>query len=167
MHTNLELLRRDLVAAKACFDVLGDLTASVRGSLAGWFRDVDAELVFPLAEMPLADAERSSLTGTVLVEMLVSVTEVSGLGLSDAEAFERLAPSLDPLWKEFVSLSAGVLNEVWRSSLPSNEEELLERIHVLETMTGMSREDIASTMVSDRRLRGLVSRFGITADDLA
>jgi hypothetical protein len=167
MYTNLELLRRDLVAAKACFDALGDLTASVRGSLACWFHDVDAELVFPLAEMPLADDERAALTGTVIVEMLDSVTEVSGLGLSEVEAFERLAPVLDPLWKEFVGLSAGILNEVWRSSLPSDDAERQQRIHALETMTGLSREDIASTMVSDRRLRGLVSRFGITADDLA
>lgn len=167
MYTNLELLRRDLIAAKACFEALGDLTASVRGSLAGWFHDVDVELVFPLAEMPLADDERAALTGTVIVEMLDSVTKISGLGLSEVEAFERLAPVLDPLWREFVGLSAGILNEVWRSSLPSDDEERQQRIHALEMMTGLSREDIASTMVSDRRLRGLVSRFGITADDLA
>lgn len=167
MHTNLELLRRDLVAAKACFDALGDLTASVRGSLAGWFHDVDAELVFPLAEMPLDADERSALTGTVIVEMLDAVVEVAGLGLSEVEAFERLAPVLDPLWKEFVGLSAGILNEVWRASLPSDDEERSQRVHALEMMTGLSREDIAATMVSDRRLRGLVSRFGITADDLA
>jgi hypothetical protein len=167
MYTNLELLRRDLVAAKACFDALGDLTASVRGSLAGWFHDVDVDLVFPLAEMPLADEERSSLTGTVIVEMLDAVTKVAGLGLSDAEAFERLAPVLDPIWKEFVGLSAGILNEVWRESLPSNDEERQQRIHALEMMTGLSREDIASNIITDRRLRGLVSRFGITAEDLA
>ena len=167
MHTNLELLRRDLVAANACFDALGDLTASVRGSLAGWFHDVDAELVFPLAEMPLEAAERSSLTGTVIVEMLEAVTRIAGLGLSDAESFERLAPLLDPLWKEFVGLSAGILNEVWRASLPSDDDERRQRVQALEMMTGLSREDIAATMASDRRLRGLVSRFGITADDLA
>jgi hypothetical protein len=167
MYTNLELLRRDLIAAKACFDALGDLTASVRGSLAGWFHDIDAELVFPLSEMPLESAERSALTGTVIVEMLDAVTRVAGLGLSEAESFERLAPVLDPLWKEFLGLSAGILNEVWRSSLPSDDEERQQRIHALEMMTGLSREDIASTMTSNRRLRGLVSRFGITAEDLA
>lgn len=167
MYTHTELLRRDLVAVKACFDALGDLTASVRGSLAGWFRDVDAELVFPLPEMPLEDDERTALTGTVICEMLDAVTEVSGLGLSDAQAFERLAPVLDPLWKEFVGLSAGILNEVWRASLPSDDEERMQRVEALEAMTGLAREDIARELVSDRRLRGLVSRFGITADDLA
>jgi hypothetical protein len=166
MTSNLELLRRDLVVADACQTALGDLTASVRGSLASWFRDLDAELVFPLPEMPMTAEERRSMTGLVVREMLAAVTEVASRGLGDEDSFEALAPVVDPLWKEIIGLSAPLLNEVWRSNLPEDDEDREERIRVLETMTGLGREELVRGAVSDRRLRGLISRLGLRTEDL-
>lgn len=166
MYSNLELLRRDLVVADACQAALGDLTASVRGSLASWFHDVDVELVFPLAEMPMTDEERRSLTGLVVGEMLAAVTQVAERGLGDAEAFAELAPILDPLWREFTGLSAAILNEVWRAGLPEDDEDREQRIRAIEAMTGLDRESLLREAASDRRMLGLISRFGLTTEDL-
>lgn len=166
MTSNLELLRRDLVVADACQNALGDLTSSVRGSLASWFQDVDAELVFPLPEMPMTEEERRSFTAVVVREMLAAVTSVAVKGFDDETAFVELAPVLDPLWKELTGLSAPLLNQVWRANLPENDSDREERIHVLESITGLDRESLVREAASDRRLRGLISRLGLRTEDL-
>jgi len=164
--SHLERFLHDIVAAAACFNALGYLTAPVKGGLAEWFRDVEIDMVFPLPEMPLSDEERSSLTSAIVSEMLAATQRYVDEGIDDAVAFDRLAPILDPLWRELFALSTTEMNAAWRSSLPSSAEEKRERIFALESVTGLAREDIRREASTDRDLLAVVTRFGVTLEDL-
>lgn len=169
MSQELKELRRDLLLASISMAMFGEITGPVRIGLQRWFLDVDSELVYPLAEMPMTAAERTKLTATVILEMLVAVDDVCRLNLPASEALERLSSVFDPLCREFVGLCAPVLNDEWRSNLPVDEEDRRVRVAILEQLTGKSRVEIADGITANppnRHLRSRVSRLGLTVEDL-
>lgn len=164
--SNTERLRRDLVAAKACFQALGSLTTSVRDGIVQWFPDVAVEELFPLPEWPLTPQERHRMVGVVIEEMLLAVEKTVSDGLIEEEAFEVLAPVVDPLYREFHALHAQEYNARWRDSRPSTPDELDLRIAQIEMITGMDRDEFRTRCGEDRGFHVFLTGFGVTLDDL-
>jgi hypothetical protein len=164
--TNTERFRRDLVAAKSCITALGSLTPSVRDGIVQWFPDVDVEEIYPLPEWPLTPQERHRMIGVVVDEMLAAVEKTLADGLIEEEAFEVLAPVVDPLYREFHALHAQEYNARWRDSLPATPDELDLRIAQLEMLTGMSRDEFRHRCNEDRGFHAFLTGFGVTLDDL-
>lgn len=164
--SSTERLRRDLVAADACFRALGSLTPTVRDGVTQWFPDVEVEELFPLPEWPLSPQERHRMIGVAVEEMLAAVDAVAAEGLIEDEAFEVLAPVLDPLYREFHALHAQEYNARWRDSRPGTPDELDLRIAQLEMITGMDRGEFRERCTADRRFHAFLTGFGVTLDDL-
>lgn len=163
--SNMELLRRDIVAARATLDALGALTHSVFNGVAHWFSNVEVERVHPLPVLVVSDEERTSLLGAVIDDLLTAIDAVAVKNLDDDEAFEVLAPVVDSLWREFYGLHAPLLNEAWAASLPTSDEERQNRVMRLEQMTGMDRQEIVARALVDRQMLATISIFGLTLDD--
>jgi hypothetical protein len=164
--SNLDNLRRDLVAADAVFNALGSITPSIRGSIEMWFPDVEVEEVYPLPEWPFEPKERHRMIGVTITEMRSAVEAVIADGLQERDAFEVLAPVLDPLYREFYALQAQDFNAAWREMLPSSQDELDARIEHIEAITGLDRDELRERAGQDRRLLAFVTRFGVTLEDL-
>ena len=164
--SNLDALRRDIVAADAVFRALGALTTATRSAIEQWFPDVVVEEVYPLPEWPLEPKERQRMIGTTVAEMRTAVEAVVADGLQERDAFEVLASTLDPLYREFYALHAQDLNAAWQEMRPSTPDELDERISHIELITGIERDELRARAGEDRRLLAFVTRFGVTLEDL-
>lgn len=163
--SNVEMLRRDVVAARATLDALGTLTPTIFKGISQWFFDVPVERMHPLPVLEMSDVERASLLGVVLDDLLAAIVATASKGLSDAAAFEALAPIVDPLWREFYGLHAALLNESWAATLPKTDDERQHRVLRLEQLTGLDRQEILAQALVDRQMLATITIFGLTLDD--
>jgi hypothetical protein len=140
--------------------------------VAKWFNDVEISL--PIAEMPMDEEERTTLTLQVADDMLKALDEA--IGALGAEADEdiviaKAAEDLDPLWRELAGLQARVLNEIYqRNATPESKAQVFEAIeNMVEQLTQMTGEDeatIRERMRNDAGVRRLLKRMGIEPDSI-
>lgn len=140
--------------------------------VAKWFNDVEIRL--PIAEMPMDEEERATLTSQVADEMLKALDEaITALGGEADEdiVIAKAAEDLDPLWRELAGLQARVLNEIYqRNATPESKAQVFEAIeHMVEQLTQMTGEDettIRERMRNDAGVRRLLKRMGIEPDSI-
>lgn len=161
-----ERLRRDVIVARFAAKEFGVLPGSVYSGLSSWFGDVDELVEYPLPVMDLSDEERITLLTTALEEMLGHVEAFVNAGAVD-EQLGALAGLIDPLWVEVRSIHAREVNASWRAKAPSDASEREERMMLLEAMTGLSRDELATAMAANQRLRALASRLGLSIRDFS
>lgn len=165
-QSQLTLLERDLRVAAFSMTEFNDLTPSAFRGVAGWFHDVEVSKIFPLPAFEFSAEERAALLTTVIAEMTAAVTDARTQGLTDQAAFARLAPVLDPLWREMFNLMAEEFNAEWEERRPQDEDEREQLIRTLEQITGMSRLDMVEQARIDENLHAMISSAGLTLSDL-
>jgi hypothetical protein len=84
----------------------------------------------------------------------------------DKESHQELASQVDPLWRELASLHAGIFNAEFQAIRPSDQEEMDERINVVEEITGMTRFEIKERASNDLQLRRMLCDMGLLPTDL-
>lgn len=164
--SQLHQLHRDLWVASLCLEAFNELTPAVRAGVSHWFEDVEVNRVFPLPALELTDDERLTLNVTVIDEMLAAVQHAISDELDDETAFKRLAPILDPLYREFYGLHAAELNALWEAHRPKDRDEREMRIHMIESITGLDRAELVERASQDQDLLAFISRAGLTLHDL-
>lgn len=140
--------------------------------VAKWFNDVEIRL--PIAEMPMDEEERATLTIQVADEMLKALDEAITALAGEADediVIAKAAEDLDPLWRELAGLQARVLNEIYqRNATPESKAQVFEAIeHMVEQLTQMTGEDeatIRERMRNDAGVRRLLKRMGIEPDSI-
>lgn len=162
----LQSLEIDVDVASMTVHKYGHLTPAVQYSLEKWFADVSTDIIFPMTEMPLDDAERSSLMALAIDDMLSAIRSVKEKNLDDQESFAILAPILDPLWRELSGILAPNLNEAWQTIRPKDHYDLEQRIAFIENMLGTSRDELYNRSLVDLKLRAFISKLGLTPDEL-
>lgn len=152
--------------AKAGITINEHLLAMV----AKWFNDVEIQL--PIAEMPMDEEERATLTVQITEDMLAALNEA--IGSLNAEADEdivlaKATEDLDPLWRELAGLQARILNEIYQhNTTPAATAEVVEAIsntvERLVRMTGEDEESIRERMRNDANVRRFLKNLGIEPD---
>jgi hypothetical protein len=156
-------LDRDLRAALAVFNEIGDLTPGVESPLRTWFQDVPFPQL-PIAVMEMTEEERHTLIRTVLEEM-VAICAAAPVKHDDSEAFTYLAPLLDPLWKELVSLRAEVFNKEL-AKMRSKLEEIKEAMdltpeELAESVLSMSLDEAIEESRENAQVRLVLQVLGL------
>jgi len=140
--------------------------------VAKWFNDVEIRL--PIAEMPMDEKERTTLTVQITDDMLKALDEaLTALGAEADEdiVIAKAAEDLDPLWRELAGLQARVLNDIYqREVTPESKAQVLEAIEnmveQLKQMTGEDDATIRERMRNDAGVRRLLERMGIEPDSI-
>lgn len=101
---NLERFRSAIASASSAVNESGVLTEPLYADVAIWFSNVDVMKAAPPSLPQISDAERTTLVGSVLGDMLIAIRDVVSRGLSEFDAFEHLTPILDALWCELFFL---------------------------------------------------------------
>ena len=135
--------------------------------VAKWFGDV--EIALPIAEMPMTEEERSTLSIQVAEDMIAALDKAIAVvanGGDEAGELRKVAAILDPLWRELAGLQARVLNEIHqRHSDRPTREEVLEAIEnmvqQLMQTTGEDEETTRNRMRKDAGVIRLLKQLGI------
>jgi imidazolonepropionase-like amidohydrolase len=138
--------------------------------VAKWFSDV--EIALPIAEMPMTEEERNTLSIQVAEDMISALDKaITSLdnGGAEAEVLSQAAATLDPLWRELAGLQARVLNEIHqRHSDRPTRAEVLEAIeNMVEQLmqaTGEDEETTRNRMRKDAGVIRLLRQLGIEPD---
>jgi hypothetical protein len=144
------------------------LTNAVLSGVARWFLDV--EIRYPIAEMPMEDAERKSLLRTVTKELFDLFDRACSSGEINEETFASLASAVDPLWREITGLLAKEFNENFENErIPAERvaeylRDLIDRIR--EEMGDGGVDDFIRQVRNDPMTRAQMRRIGVDPDQL-
>lgn len=169
----LEMLRRsrnDFDTFRQIITAKIDITATLLATVSRWFNNV--EIVYPIAVMELGEAERRTLAGHIIDEMITAFdTALADIEKGDEgeEVISRAAKILDPLWRELSGIYATVLNAEYEAAIAETDPEEIRQMleQTAEMMAEMSGEDIETIrahMRSDENVRAKLRRFGVDPD---
>jgi len=147
---------------------LGHLSRPVLGAIERWYEDVD--IIIPISEMELDATSKVKMVSQCLEEMLeifqAEILSVQAGKEYVKESHEELASKVDPLWRELAALHASIFNAEFQAIRPSDQEEMNERINVVEEITGMTRFEIKERATKDLQLRRMLCDMGLLPTDL-
>ena len=166
--TYLNTILTDVKAAVVVHRELGKLPKSIFSILSEMYGDV--EITVPITSLTLSEEEKFNLTTTILEEMAIhfqnSIDEIVSGGNFGKKEHHTLALKVDPLWRELTSIYSEFINEEFNEQRPKSQEELVERIQVLEEITGLSRNEIKEKVGENPTLRKIIIGFGLLLTDL-
>ena len=147
---------------------LGHITRPVLAAIERWYEDVD--IIIPINEMELDATSKVKMVSQCLEEMLgifqAEILKVQSGQDYNKESHEALAQKVDPLWRELAALHASIFNAEFQAIRPTDQEEMDERIHVVEEITGMTRFEIKERAGRDLQLRRMLCDMGLLPTDL-
>lgn len=149
-----------------------EMNTSLLGLAERWFQNV--EVIYPIAEMPIDDEQRSALGVIVLQEMDDAVSQALTSfeqGADPDDIMPTLSEKLDGLWRELTGIYAPVLNQRFEENTEGiDREEILEQIRnglrYQAEMNDVDENEIREEMLSDESVRAGLRHLGIDPDTL-
>lgn len=168
----LRVTEQDVDTVRQALKAGIQMNTSLLGLVKRWFSDV--EIVYPIAEMPMADDEKTELATTILGEMTeLARNAIAALeaGADEEDVEKAFATSADAGWRELAGVFSELLNEQFRETAAEvDPEEFIQGfrayLEAVAEATGLSIEEARSQALKSPSFRTQLRDLGIDPDSI-